>query len=104
MNNYTREDLIKICEMAIVSENKWRNRDSASSQRKIGEIWALLKAGCDFKILTDKNNYSCTDDQIIWIEIVYDGFSTFEGMGKEKDVFYMPTREGLLAVNGGDWY
>lgn len=29
--DYTREDLIAICERAIVPQDHWRNRDSASA-------------------------------------------------------------------------
>lgn len=48
---------------------KWRNRDSPSSQEKTGMLWALLKANCQFEILFEKDGL-CTDEQTIWIRVV----------------------------------
>jgi len=55
----TREELIALCEAALVPESEWRNRDSAGAQRQIGEAWALLRAGCPYRILPG------TDDDTI---------------------------------------
>ena len=52
--NYTRSDLIGICERSIVAEDQWLNRDTAKAQIGVGTVWALLKAGCDFHICYDK--------------------------------------------------
>lgn len=46
----TREDLLALCERAFVPHDRWRNRDSSSAQRQLGEAYALLKAGCDFYV------------------------------------------------------
>lgn len=51
----TREDLIAICERAIVPQDHWRNRDSASAQLGVGAALVLLKAGCKFVVLTADN-------------------------------------------------
>ena len=99
---YTREQLIGICESSIVNEDVWSNRDSAMSQKGVGKCWALLKAGCNFKVLTEGG--FVTDDRTIWVEIDFRGFSTFEGSGKETSTFYLPTPERLKKSNGSDWY
>lgn len=46
-----REELIELCERAIVDEGKWKNRDSHYSQLNIGKAWALLKAGCVLRLM-----------------------------------------------------
>lgn len=101
---YTREFLIEICEKAIVHHSKWRNRDTFSSQCGLGKAWALLKAGCDFKVMNDKKNPPVTDDCTIWIEIYATGFDYFEGGGIEEETFYLPTLSRLKKENGNDWY
>jgi hypothetical protein len=101
--NYTREELIAICEKAIVPEKHWLDRDSYSSQKQVGECWALLKAGCKFKILTEGN--LITDDQTIWVETEADGFEAFEYGGteyRERETHYLPTEKRLKRK--GDWY
>lgn len=102
---YTREDLITICEQAVVPESKWLDRDSHRSQCKVGEAWALLKAGCDFKVLY--SGVCATDDKTIWIEIYAEDFNRFE-WGREVDkweeTYYLPTRKRLEARPGQDWY
>lgn len=103
---YTRDDLIDICERAIVLEEHWHDRDSAKAQLDVGQAWALLKAGCDFRQLDGtKHEYLKTDERTIWIEIDYKGFNVFE-MGSEKDeeTFYLPTPERLEQCAGTDWY
>ncbi|WP_226035720.1 hypothetical protein [Aquibacillus saliphilus] len=89
-----RQELIDLCEKAIVSEDKWGNRDSASAQRQIGELWALLKAGCDYKL--DHNSLSIT--------VYYKGFMYFEMLDIESEYFYLPTLKELEELNGEDWY
>lgn len=111
MKKYTREDLIKICEQAFVPENKWHDRDSESSQRKLGECYVLLKAGCDFKVTYEDEDSMCvTDENTIWLYVYSKGFCWFEDFGedrdysKEKHHYYLPTQKRLDEVNGGDWY
>ena len=109
MKEYTREDLIKICEQAFVPENMWHDRDSESSQRKLGECYALLKAGCDFRVVYD-DDLCGTDENTIWLYVYSNGFSWFEDWGedrylsKEKHHYYLPTQKRLDEANGGDWY
>ena len=99
--DYTREELIALCERAIVAEDLWHNRDSATAQQKIGRCWALLKAGCAFKITNSKDQFGSIN-----LDITYAGFDCFEyGEGYEdEDSFYIPTAEKLDAVDGKDWY
>jgi len=105
--DYTREELIEICERAIVAEENWHNRDSASSQTKVGQCWALLKAGCKFKIEKEENNIS-TNWSTIWLHIYFDGFAVFEGTlpkgQKCEELYYLPTPGRLDSAQGGDWY
>lgn len=107
--SYTREELIAQCEKAIVPEERWRNRDSAGAQMKLGQCWALLKAGCPFRILTAENDSNdgtvVTNADTIWVEVSFDGFNTFEGSGKQEVEFmYIPTDKCLQEANGEDWY
>lgn len=102
--DYTREELIDICERAIVSESDWGDRDSHQAQMQVGSCWALLKAGCEFKVITEGSLRS--DDRTIWVEIRSAGFSFFEyaeeDNAKESANYYLPNPDRLLQ--GGDWY
>jgi hypothetical protein len=101
---YTREDLIKICEWASVPHAAWKNRDTASAQRQIGECYALLRAGCDFVICRGDSG-TATDDQTIWVEITFRGFAYFDYGGDwDRETYYLPTVARLEARNGKDWY
>ena len=51
--NYTREDLIAICELAVVPHDRWSDRDTPGAQEGVGKAWAFLKAGCAFRVLTE---------------------------------------------------
>jgi hypothetical protein len=98
---YTRQELIAICERAVVPEARWRNRDSASAQRGVGLAWAWLRAGCEFHFTTDPKS----DDRTIWIEIHAKGFGFFDwGGDKDDELVYLPTPQRLDAAGGGDWY
>lgn len=99
-----RQELIELCEAAIVSVEKWSNRDSASAQRQIGEAWALLRAGATFCVrMNDERDMCVTNDSTIWIDITFDGFGSFEGGVAETELFYIPTWE-RLSEDGSDWY
>lgn len=105
---YSREELIDLCERAVIPEVKWSNRDSASSQMQIGKALQLLKCGCQYEVLFEEGkNALCTNDETVWIEVKYDGFKTFEygdGAGKERETFYIPTDKRLKETDGKDWY
>ncbi len=106
---YTREQLIGICEKSIVDVSKWRNRDSPESQEKTGVLWALLKANCQFEVLYDDG--LCTNENTIWVKVWSPKFMHFEyGFSlKDKDTmedstYYLPTPSRLEASQNGDWY
>ena len=101
-DEFTREQLVSICERAIVPENEWGNRDSGDAHRQLGEAWALLKAGCPYRVLHDEDLN--TNDKTIWLEISYDGFGSVESGEHhlESETFYLPTEEHLKRE--GDWY
>ena len=56
MENITREELISICEDAVVHHTKWHNRDSYSAQLNIRDVYKGLTAGLDFKIITKEDD------------------------------------------------
>lgn len=98
-----RLELIDICKTAIVPHAKWHDRDSSSAQRKVGECFVLLSAGCPFSIRTEGDPKS--DAHTIWLDICFTGFEKFEdGEGMQEELFYLPTRKRLEEAKGGDWY
>lgn len=102
---YRRQDLIKLCEDGIVSCKKWGNRDTSDAQRQLGEAWALLKAGCDFEILQEKDGLN-TSDKTVWVKIRFTDFSGFENgyPNNAADIFYLPTIARLTENKNSDWY
>lgn len=101
----TTEELIALCEQAIVPVEHWSDRDTAHSQEKIGMAWALLRAGCEWRPAGDPAD---TDDTI-WIEISYPGFHAFEEGRHDRETWddllvYIPTSERLDRAAGKDWY
>lgn len=101
---YDRTGLISICERARVPMKKWLNRDSASAQKQVGEVWALLRAGAPYKV-NFEGNTCVTNENTIWIEIEYHGFNYFEigDEGVEHDTYYLPTDKRLADRDGEDW-
>jgi len=124
-----REELIKICEDAVVPYTKWGDRDSYSAQCNISDIHGLLSVGAEyniggetnedtiwiiFKNITDKQEHDYTR-HLLPIDGLEDYFG--EG-GHESEIFdggginiggaylggYMPTRKRLEEVDGEDWY
>lgn len=94
----TREELIALMDRAVVPQEKWHNRDSASAQRQLGEGRALLLAGCPFVFDDD------CDQDTWWITISYKGFDWFEQHIPSSDTCYIPTAKRLEARAGEDWY
>ena len=125
---YSTEDLITICERAVVPFTEWGNRDSYSAQVQLSDIYSFLKSGCDYTIGDN------TDERTIWIsfeniteqqedeawrhnlnidslddyrkEFGYDG-EMFDGYGlrnSNSKLGYLPTKKRLQESNGGDWY
>lgn len=105
MKEYTREDLIKICDLALVKEEDWNDRDSYDSQIKVGQLRQLLLCGCEFKVMYDDGNCS-TDDETIWLYTYAKDFGYFDYRDNEKleEHYYIPTLKRIEEVNGKDWY
>lgn len=106
--DFSRENLIAICEAAVVPQSKWRNRDTPGAQEKLGLCWVMLKAGCDFDVHPPVagSNGCHTSDRTIWLTVYWRNFSSFEYGNREceSDTFYLPTPKRLSEANGGDWY
>lgn len=108
-SDFSRENLIAICEAAVVPVEKWRNRDSPSSHEKLGLCTVMLKSGCKFQVHmpVDGIKDTCiTDERTIWLTVEWPTFNTFElGEGYEADeLIYLPTPARLRESIGGDWY
>lgn len=97
-HNYTRAMLIDICEKAFVLQDYWKNRDTEEAQKQLGECYALLLAGCDFKIT------NTTGDNTIWLTIYSKGFMYFEGGNQNEEDYYLPTYKRLKEADTKDWY
>jgi len=110
--DYTREELIEICESAFVPEDQWYDRDSCEAQAKLGTAYAFLKAGCKFQIMTEETEpqgmtVCTTDKHTIWLKFWVKNFDHFElggGPYEHDEIFYLPTKKRLKKVKGGDWY
>lgn len=107
---YTRELLIAICEAAVVSVDRWVNRDSPGAHTQLGLCWVLLKAGCEYTVFyrpEGKEGSGCfTDESTIWLEVRHPTFNTFEhgGGNEEYETFYLPTPARLERCGIRDWY
>ena len=100
---YTRDELLVICETAVVPVDKWRNRDSPSAQEQLGLCRHLLLCGCDFWVI--QTGDIATNDRTIWISIEWPSFAKFEyGGGHEDRRFYLPTAKRIKENEGKDWY
>lgn len=66
-----RDDLIKLCEDAVVHHTKWKNRDSYTAQNSIKSIYEGLTAGLKFRVLTEEISPTYySDDRTIIIEFI----------------------------------
>ena len=107
--DYDRDELVGICEAAIVPMDHWHDRDSAGAHEQVGRAWALLRAGCPFRVRwePEHDGDGCvTSEGTVWVAIEWRGFQSFEN-GREWDqeeTFYLPTRKRLAEAGGKDWY
>ena len=124
--NLERNELISICEDAVVSCTEWTDRDSASAQSNVSELYSRFKAGINFTAKIEGetiwvqfesptkeqkdlllSNYLPIDSVEDYREKVdpdYEDEMFEPGM---PDVYtdlhgYLPTRERLVI--DGDWY
>ena len=129
--DYSREELIEICERAVVLEGRWVNRDSYQAQTGVGQAWVLLSAECEFRVCDGEPDEPCqTDADTIWLEFRSKGFDWFEGAIcktpmrdlvlrgvppeievpddrdelLKNDTFWLPTPKRLDDREGKDWY
>lgn len=66
-----REELIQLCEDAVVNHKKWRDRDSYSAQKNIQSIYKGLTAGLDYRIITKEIDKDyCSDESTLIIEFL----------------------------------
>jgi hypothetical protein len=94
--DYTREEIIALCDKAIFDVAEWSNRDHPQAMIQVGKCWALLKAGCQFKVITEDplNIGIVTNEKIVYLEVWYPVFGDFENDTtedpKHSDNFYIP--------------
>jgi hypothetical protein len=53
--DYTREELINLCPKSIDTVEKWNLDYSTTINERIGECWAMLMAGCPFRIVLESD-------------------------------------------------
>lgn len=124
-----REELIQICLDAVVPFTKWNDRDSYSAQVNIQSIYAGLIGGCEFKVSIKEDTIDICfepptkeqkqafryleidsrEDYFQWMsEQGEDDPTMFDGSGIDWNSTYLcgylPTRQRLEKVSGGDWY
>lgn len=92
----SRKRLIVLCKKGIVPVEKWESNDSRKAQEQLGVCWALLNAGCEFKITQE------VDDEINLL-IYYPVFGNIE-VATDSHFFYLPTEQKLCKSAGADWY
>jgi hypothetical protein len=95
-----REYLINLCEKAIVNEEKWRTLNSFFLQQSVGELWMLLKSGCEYRV-------ELYDELYYVIDVAYKGVDYFEGEengNEQASTHVLPTIERLKAIDGDEWY
>lgn len=104
--DYSREELVAICEQAVVPESKWCNRDSPGAHEQLGLCWVMLKAGCDFDVHPAGDSGCFTNERTIWVTVYWKNFCAFEYGSRERDdkTFYLPTPASLEKNQGRDWY
>ena len=124
-----RTDLITLCERAVVPCEKWNDRDSASAQDGLCEIFIRLNADIPYTYTVENENtiwisfekpiqeeidrltkyHLCVDTVSDYREKVCSdpddemfepGYSSID----ESFSKYMPTQKRLDDVDGEDWY
>lgn len=87
-----REELIALCERAVVPVEQWSDRDSADAQKQVGEALVLLRAGVEFTL------QERTKDTL-WVRCYYPGFTAFEyGRGERANLYTYRSHEHHWAL------
>lgn len=82
-----REELIKLCEDAVIHHTKWWNRDSYSAQKSIKSIYEGLTAGLDFRVVTKEIDPTYhSDDRTLIIEFIQPIDLSKLSMGKQLEI------------------
>lgn len=93
---FTRDELISLCESAVVPYQNWNNRDSYASQVNLQEIYGMLHTGCDFTTTVNhdtiliefknitKNHLEHRHDRFLNIDSIDDYFEEF---GYDNEMF-----------------
>lgn len=113
--DWTREELIAICQRAVVPVKDWRHLQAAEVHEKHGLCWVLLTAGCEFTVqpaAPEGTRRSCaTDAQYIWVFIAWPDVSDLRlgtrpkaPAGSNCAAFRLPTPARLDEAAGKDWY
>lgn len=103
--------LIELCDLGNVGIGGWANRDTPRSQKRLGQLRALLMAGAEYRVGYDPEISQEKPEQhdTWWVEVTFPGFDAFEHVPDnrdywETDTFYVPTAERLERAAGKDWY
>lgn len=132
--NLDRNELMSICEDAVVPCADWHDRDSCSTQIQLSDIYGLLEAGAEFTTKVEGDTISIqfpdlplnfgskvnrsldhdTREDYFNLDTTEEDEEMFEGNGLGYNDYdykvgnyiggYLPTRERLTQVDGGDWY
>ena len=98
MGEYTKEDIIKLCDDGVVHFSEWDDRDTPSAQSQLATARAYLIAGCPFRMCIKGSIRS--DDETVWIEIKHYKFEDEPSF----HTYYIPTRKRLDESKEKDWY
>ena len=67
----SREELIQLCEDAVVHHTKWHDRGSYSAQRGLQSIYKGLTAGLDYRIVTEEDDPDYhSDSETLIVEFI----------------------------------
>jgi hypothetical protein len=113
--DWTRGELIAICERAVVAVSDWNRMEGPEAHEKLGLCWVLLKAGCDVDVMPPSRpgvtGGCATTDQHIWVVLSWPsasdlrmGFRPQATTGSNCAAFRLPTPARLNQAAGKDWY
>lgn len=100
-----RDKLIARCEESLVAMEVWRSRNSSSAMRNVGALWALLKAGCPFKLINPRGYHGEEPGQVFFIRVYFRGNDLYETRGRvvDSELYYLPSKEKIQHMPENDW-